>query len=115
MTRLRISPDGIVLGLWTDGVAWTSLGRVSVRRASHIEFDDRRQLWYVRAGQPRSRARRLLQRLVRRPFGEILFWAKTREAALGWEQTHFGPGGSGWPVNAPPTGQIESEADHATD
>ena len=94
--KLRITPDGAVLGLWDDAIDWSSLGRVSVRRASHVEFDDRRQLWVVQSGQPQSRWRRVLQGVLRRPFGEVLHAAATRSDALAWEQTHFGPGGEGW-------------------
>jgi hypothetical protein len=52
--KLRIAPDGTVRGLWDDRIDWPSLGRVSVRRASHVEYCDRRQMWYVRRAQPRS-------------------------------------------------------------
>jgi hypothetical protein len=38
--KLRIAPDGTVRGLWDDAIDWQSLGRVSVRRASSVEFDD---------------------------------------------------------------------------
>ena len=96
MTRLRITPDGTVRGLWTDEIDWPSLGRSSVRRASHVEYCDRRQQWYVRAGRPRSWGRRVLQWALRRPFGEVLRWAKNREEALDWERDYYEPGGAGW-------------------
>jgi hypothetical protein len=80
--KLIIARDGTVRGLWDDTVAWSSLGRVSVRRASHVEFCLRRQQWYVQSGHPRSWWRRVLQRVLRRPFGEILQWAATRSEAL---------------------------------
>ncbi len=94
--KLRITPAGTVLGLWDDAIDWQALGSVSVRRASHVEFCDRRQLWRVRPGQSRNALRRLLQWMLQRPCGEILHWAATRSAALAWEQEHFGPGGPGW-------------------
>ncbi len=96
MTRLRIAPDGTVRGLWTDEIDWPSLGRSSVRRASHVEYCDRRQQWYVRAARPRSWVRRVLQRALGRRCGEVLFWAKTRPEALAWEQQHYEPGAAGW-------------------
>ena len=96
MTRLRIAPDGTVRGLWTDEIDWPALGRSSVRRASHVEYSDRRQQWYVRAGRPRSWIRRVLQWALRRPCGEVVHRAKTREEALAWEQDHYQPGGPGW-------------------
>jgi hypothetical protein len=94
--KLRIAPDGTVRGLWTDTVDWRSLGPVSVRRASHVEFCHRKQLWYVRRARARSALRRCLQRLTGQPFGEILYLADTREEALRWEQKHYGVGGPGW-------------------
>jgi len=96
MTRLRIVSDGTVRGLWNDDIDWRHLGHVSVRRASHVEFCDRRQQWYVQVSRPRSISRRFLQWAIGRPFGEILHWAATRRAALAWEKKHFGPGGLGW-------------------
>jgi hypothetical protein len=89
MTRLRITPNGAVVGLWTDDVEWTMLGRLSVHRASHVEFCQRLQQWYVQVAQPRGWMRRIIQRLTGRPRGEILYWADTRQMALAWEQEHF--------------------------
>ena len=102
MTKLRIAPDGTVRSLWTAAVDWGSLGRVSVRRASYVEFCSRKQKWYVQAGEPRSSLRAILQKLTGRPCGEILFQTKTREDALAWEQGHFEPGGPGWCFMPPP-------------
>ncbi len=95
--KLRIMPDGTICGLWDDAVDWTSLGPVSVQRASHVEFCPRHQQWYVQSGRPLSWWRRFLQRVLRRPFGEILHTVTTRSEALAWEREHFGPGGPGWP------------------
>jgi hypothetical protein len=94
--RLRINEDGRVQGLWSDAIDWTLLGRVSVHRASHVEFCQRRQTWFVRAAKPNGWFRRLLQRLLRRPCGEVLHWAPTRGQALAWEHAHYEPGGPGW-------------------
>ena len=95
--KLRITPDGTVRGLWDDSVDWPSLGRISVKRASHVEFCDRMQLWCVRSSHPRIALHQLLQWMLRRPFGEILHRAATRLEALAWEREHFAPGGPGWP------------------
>jgi hypothetical protein len=95
--KLRITPDGVIHGLWDDGIDWPAVGHVHVRRASHVEFCRRRQRWGVQIGQPRSWWRRLLQWLLRRPCGETLYWAPTRSEALAWELEHFAPGGPGWP------------------
>ena len=96
MIRLRITRDGRVRGLWTDAVDFTGMGRTVVRRASHVEFDRRRQQWFVTAAVPRGRLRRWIQRLFGRPMGRVIHFAPTRAAALEWEDRHFRPGGRGW-------------------
>ena len=55
MTRLRISPDGRIRSVWDDDVQLGELGVIRVRRASHVEFDDRRQCWTVREAAPRNK------------------------------------------------------------
>ncbi len=94
--RLRIGADGTVRGLYDDAVDWQELGPVVVRRASHVEFCSRRQVWYVQLARPAGWWRRFLQALTRRPWGEIVQWSATRNAALAWEQEHFTSAGSGW-------------------
>jgi len=96
MTRIRIASDGTVQGLWTDDVVWQAIGQIAVRRASHVEFSSRRQMWYVRAGRARHAVRRLLQAVLRRPCGEITHWAASRADALAWEAAYFGVSGPGW-------------------
>ncbi len=93
MTTLRISGDGTIRGLWTDEVDWRQLGPVQVKRASHVEFDDRRQLWYVRLARPRAWWRRALQVGLQRSCGEIVHWSASRAAALAWEREWFGAAG----------------------
>jgi hypothetical protein len=99
--KLRIAPDGTVSGLWSDELCWAELGRVSVRRASQVEFCARRQRWYVQAAQPSSRVRRVRQLILRRPCGEIRYWADTRQEAVRWEREFYAPGGPGWPELRP--------------
>ena len=96
MIKLRITTDGRIRGLWTDAIDLPGLGQVHVQRASHVEFDDRSQCWQVREATPRGILPRLLDRLLRRACGNILYHATTRQAALAWEHAHFQPGGSGW-------------------
>jgi hypothetical protein len=98
--KLRIRSDGSVTGLWSDAVDWQAIGRVDVRRASHVEFCGRRQMWYVRAGRPSSAFRCMLQLVLRRPCGRILYWASSRAEALAWEAVYFGPDGRGWRLKA---------------
>lgn len=94
--KIRIRTDGTVHALWSDAIDWHGLGPLRVARASHVEFCTRRQAWVVRAAQPRQSWRRILQVVTRRPWGEPLFSAATRDAALAWEADHFAPGGCGW-------------------
>ena len=61
MIKLRITADGRIRGLWTDEIPLQAFGTVRVKRASHVEFDDRRQCWTVRAAEPRNRTWRLFQ------------------------------------------------------
>ena len=96
MTKLRITPDGRIRGLWDDDVQLGELGVIHVSRASHVEFDDRQQCWTVREVTPRNRIWRLRQRLLGRPIGGVLHQASTRASALAWEHQHFQPGGPGW-------------------
>ncbi len=93
MTTLRITVDGTIRGLWADEVDWRRLGRVQVKRASHVEFDGRRQLWYVRLARPLGWWRWVLQTLLRRSCGEIVHWSASRAAALAWEREWFGAAG----------------------
>ncbi len=93
MIRLRITADGRIRGLWTDAVDFAAIGHTRVRRASHVEFDERRQMWYVREAVPRGFMRRWLQIVLRRPIGRILAWAPTRQSALEQEAAIFGPCG----------------------
>ena len=93
MIRLRITTDGRLRGLWTDAVDFASIGHTRVRRASHVEFDENRQMWFVREAMPRGLVRRFLQFVVRRPIGRILVWAPTRQSALEQEAAIFGPCG----------------------
>jgi hypothetical protein len=96
MTRIRIAPDGTVRGLWTDVIAWHSIGRLAVWRASSVEFQASDQKWVVRAWRPNTRVRRALQWLTGRPFGEVLYLGDTREGALRWERAYYSVGGPGW-------------------
>ena len=96
MTKLRITPDGRICGLWTDDVQLRDLGALKVRRASHVEFDDRQQCWVVREAQPVSNLRHWLQWLFGWPTGRVLHRAASRSAALAWEHEHFQPGGPDW-------------------
>ena len=95
--KLRITTDGAVRALHNDELDWAAIGRLNVKRASHVEFCARRQQWIIRTGRPRRWWRQLQHWLLGRPMGEIVFVAYSRTRALAWESRHFGPGGDGWP------------------
>lgn len=40
-----IHPDGMVRAVYSDQLPLRSLGPLSVRRASSVEFDEKRQVW----------------------------------------------------------------------
>lgn len=71
---ITFQSDGTARCLWTDAVPLQALGRLEVRRASTIEFDNARQHWVVRDRQRRTR-----------------FFARSRAACLEWEQQHLQP------------------------
>ena len=85
MTKLRITPDGRIRGLWDDDVQLGDLGVIRVRRASHVEFDNRRQGWTVRPAITSGRYR-----------CPIVHQSPSRAHALAWEHEHFQPGGLFW-------------------
>jgi hypothetical protein len=66
------TPDGIAHGLYTEAIDLTRIGRLTVKRASQIEFNDRAQCWEV-------------QTLG----GRMIFSAPTRQQCLDWEQQYF--------------------------
>lgn len=96
MIRLRITKDGRICGLWTDAVSMQDIGNVHVRRASHVEFDDRQQCWCVREAHPTNGLNCWWNRLFALPAGRVLHQSMTRAEALAWEHEHFAPGGPGW-------------------
>ena len=69
---LTFGPDGTVRGLYTDAVPLHELGRLSIRRASTIEFDDGAQAWTVRS-----------------PDGAKLYQSPSRQQCLDWERGYF--------------------------
>jgi len=66
------TPDGIAHGLYTEAIDLTAIGRLAVKRASQIEFNDRTQSWEVRTLG-----------------GRMIFSAPTRQQCLAWEQQYF--------------------------
>ena len=71
--KLIIGPDGCICAPYRDGIDLTTLGHVTVKRLSRIEFNNKKQVWEVR-----------------RAVGEqVLFKHKNRAACLRWEERNF--------------------------
>jgi hypothetical protein len=97
MTKLRITADGRICGLWDDNVPLGELGAVRVERASHVEFDNGLQSWTVRP-TAQSGAR----------YCPIVHQSRSRRSALVWEHENFQPGGPFW---RPLTCRLDDESD----
>ena len=69
---LTFNPDGTAHGLYTEAISLHALGRLSIRRASTIEFDDAAQQWVVRS-----------------PEGARLYQSPGRQQCLDWERDFF--------------------------
>ena len=69
---LVFKPDGTCVGLYTEVIDLSVLGRLRIKRASRIEFDDQKQAWRVKDRR-----------------GFALFTAPSRRECLQWEQQHF--------------------------
>jgi hypothetical protein len=65
---LTIIPNGNISGLYTELIDLSSLGRLEIRRASTIEFNNQTQHWEVKDRR-----------------GTLLFFARSRNACLEWE------------------------------
>ncbi len=85
MTKLHITPDGRIRGLWDDSVPLGELGVVRIERASHVEFDNRLQRWTVRSAHRSGRQR-----------CPVVHQSPSRAHALAWEHENFQPGGPFW-------------------
>ena len=72
LASLVFKPDGTCVGLYTEVIDLSRLGRLRVKRASRIEFDDSRQVWRVRDRK-----------------GFPLFTAPSRQECLEWEKEYF--------------------------
>lgn len=47
MHRIVVKPGGLVVSLYTDKLPFSKIGRLSVERASNVEFDTALQGWTV--------------------------------------------------------------------
>ncbi len=72
LAALLCLPDGRCQGLYTEAIDLSTLGRLTVKRASALEFDDATQAWWVR-----------LPKLGR------VYCSPSRATCLKWEQQYF--------------------------
>jgi hypothetical protein len=72
--KISFTPDRTALCLWTEALPLHELGRLEIRRASNIEFNNTTQHWEVKDLKNRIR-----------------FIARSRSACLEWEQTNMQP------------------------
>ena len=70
---LTLRPDGSCTCFYTEAIDLSQLGRLEVKRATVIEFNNETQLWEVVDG-----------------YGEILFQHASRAGCLGWEKENLG-------------------------
>lgn len=81
MFQLQITPEGGVQMLHDDAVDLKDLGPINMTRASHVEFDNANQWWFVQSAKT--------LKILADGF-------KTREEALNWEKNYYSPTGDGW-------------------
>lgn len=72
-TALYFSPNGNGRALYNETVDLSAIGRLSIKRATRIEFSDRAQAWRVYPTRGRK----------------ALFSSPSREACLEWEQQYL--------------------------
>ncbi len=82
---LEFAPDGTGQCLHTDAIPLQELGRLTVLRASTVEFNEEIQQWEVR------HARRRIQLSVFPPVTRKVVLARnpSRQWCLDWEAAHF--------------------------
>ena len=78
---LEILPNGNVRSLYSNKIDLSKLGCQTIRRASHVEFNNESRMWQVRSAKTMK----------------LLFATQgTREDALEWETDYYSPEGKGW-------------------
>ena len=79
--KIEITSGGAVRMLHDDAVDLSEFGKIEIQRASRVEFDNDRGVWFVdsvKTGQ------RLADNF------------EARSDALQWEKNHYSPDGDGW-------------------
>lgn len=78
--KILVTKEGGVQMLHDDVAALETLGKVEISRASHVEFDNEKQKWFVQSAKTMK----------------VLGFFDSRELALAWERDFYSPGGDGW-------------------
>ncbi len=78
--KILITKIGGIQMLHDDEAELEKLGKVETTRASHVEFCNERQKWYVLSAQTLR----------------MLGYFDTRKEALAWEKEYYSPSGEGW-------------------
>lgn len=78
--HILFTKTGGIQMLHDDNAQLETLGKVDIERASHVEWDNDKQKWYVQSAKTL----------------EIFDYFDDREAALAWEREHYSPKGEGW-------------------
>ena len=78
--HILLTKEGGIQMLHDDIAELETLGTVEVERASHVEYDNDRQQWYVQSAKTL----------------EILDYFDDRASALAWEKEYYSPKGEGW-------------------
>lgn len=81
MLQLQITREGGVQMLQDDKVDLRELGSVEMIRASHVEFDNAKQGWFVQSAKTMT--------VLAEGFA-------SRAEALTWEKIYYSPSGAGW-------------------
>ena len=69
---ITFAPDGTGRCLWTEAVPLHELGRLEIRRATNIEFNNTTQQWEIRDSE-----------------NQLLHTDPSRNACLDWEHQYF--------------------------
>ena len=79
--NIRIGASSSIAMLHNDAVDLSEFGTPTITRASHVEFDNKTQLWFVQSAKTGV--------VLKDDF-------TTRSEALEWESNYYSPSGAGW-------------------
>jgi len=71
VNTLNFKTTGIVTGLYSEVIDLTCLGKMKIKRATTIEFNNDRQVWQVKDRK------------------HTLYESPSRQTCLDWEQQYF--------------------------